>query len=158
MDEQIALILSTGTKVIISEEVVLGGVLKRSLIVNYVLPSQGTVTETWEYTESAQSKSWGAIKSVYYQLTSANDLDTLAVRKLRSCGEIVVNDLLSALKNQNLTLENTATLLNKLVTVLVLCLSGSLGAASIIASNLTTDALYTSARKAWLINKIQTEI
>lgn len=73
-------------------------------------------------------------------------------------GRLVVDDLLQQLKNANLSTADTATLLNYVLAVVVLCLAGSLRAAMVLANNLATTALYTAARKTWLVNRIQTEI
>ena len=158
MDELIALILSTGTRVVISEETVSGGVLKRPLVVNYVSASNGVVTETWDYAEDAQSRAWGAIKSVNYQLTSANDVDLGNVYKEQRGGKGVVSDLLVALKGQSMTHENKSQLFDIILSVVVLLLAGDLNAAKAKANSIKTDVLYTNARKNYLVNRIQTEI
>jgi len=72
-------------------------------------------------------------------------------------GRLVVDDLLQLFKD-NLTVNDTATILNYLLSVVVICLAGNLRAAKVIANNLATTAVYTAARKTWLVNRIQTEI
>jgi len=160
MDELIQLILSTGTKVVIIEETVIGGVMKRPLTSNYVLPASGTVTEVIEYANDAQSHAWGAIKFTNYTLTSANDMEILAVQKERRNGNNVIDDLLIGLKSANATDDQKATLFKYVIPVIVLLLSGDLRAAKAMADNLAVSNadFYTNARKTWLMDRLQEEI
>jgi hypothetical protein len=73
-------------------------------------------------------------------------------------GRTIIDDLLQALKNEAMSVNNTATLLNYVIPVIVICLSGNLRAARVLANNLNTTALYTAQRKTWLVNRIQQEI
>jgi hypothetical protein len=73
-------------------------------------------------------------------------------------GRTIIDDLLQALKDQVLSVNDTATLLNYVIPVIVICLSGNLRAARVIANNLGTTATYTAQRKTWLVNRIQQEI
>lgn len=159
MDELIQLILSTGTKVVIIEEDVIGG-KKRPLTSNYVLSGSGTVTEVIEYATPTDNHAWGAIKSTNYTLTSANDMEILAVQKQRRYGNNVIDDLLIALKAANATDDQKATLFKYILSVVVLIMSGDLRAAKAMANTLAVSVpdLYTAARKTYLINRIQTEI
>ncbi len=91
----------------------------------------------------------------YFTQAELNGLEQFKEEKQ---GRLVVDDLLQQLKTANLSSADTATLLNYVLAVVVLCLAGSLRAARVLANNLATTALYTNARKTWLVNRIQTEI
>ncbi len=157
MDELIQLILSTGTPVVVTEETVLGGVLKRPLVRNFVAP-EGTVTEIIEYAEDAQSRAWGAINQVNYSVTTAQEIGRFEVQKERKGGHGVIEDLIIAIKGQNLTAAEITTLLNTITLVLIMLLSGHLQGARVAANNTSTTALFTNARKTWLVDRIDEEI
>ncbi len=147
MNELIALILSTGTKVIISEETVLGGEMKRPLIVNYVDPSNGVVTETWEYAEDAQSRAWGAIKSVNYQLTSASDAGKLALRLAIKRGAAVIEMYLLDNRAIDLTTEQSLQQLQKFSAIKALFEVGAIDAAIELIQVTSVDSIFTQERK-----------
>jgi len=75
----------------------------------------------------------------------------------RYCSTII-DDLLLQLKNQSVTTTQMDTLLTKLQGVLIFLLSGHIRVARFRANALTTDTLYTSARKTWLLNRMDLEI
>jgi len=91
----------------------------------------------------------------YFTQTELNGIEQFKEEKQ---GRLIVDDLLSQLKAQALSTNDTATLLNYVLSVIVICLSGDLRAAKMIANNLATTTLYNSARKTWLVSRIQTEI
>ena len=70
----------------------------------------------------------------------------------------IIDDLLLQLKNQSVTTTQMDTLLTKLQGVLIFLLSGHIRVARFRANALTTDTLYTSARKTWLLNRMDLEI
>jgi hypothetical protein len=157
MEELLALILSTGTRVVISSEPTLEG-KSRDLIVNYVSATHGVAVETWEYANDPMDRAWGAIKSVNYQVISAEDMDILEVQTQRRYGRGIIDDFFVALKTQNLTTNQKLTLFNTLHGVVTLCLAGELRAAKAGAETIGNTALYTPVRKTWLVNRIQQEI
>jgi hypothetical protein len=157
MEELLALILSTGTRVVISSEPTLDG-KTRDLIVNYVSAINGVVVETWEYANDPMDRAWGAIKNVSYQVISSDDIDVLDVKKQRRNGNTIIDDFFVMLKKQNLTTNQKLTLFNTLHGVVTLCLAGELRAAKASAEAINTTTLYTTARKTWLINRIEESI
>jgi len=73
-------------------------------------------------------------------------------------GRLVIDDLLAAMKSQGLTAANMDTLLTTLQGVVVMLLAGHLRAARSRANTVATTAIYTAARKTWLLARIDTEI
>jgi hypothetical protein len=157
MDELEALILSTGVRIVMTTEPTLDG-KTRELTVQYVSPANGTVVETWEYTNDPMDRAWGAIKSVSRQVIVANDMNILEVQKQRRYGNGVLDDFFVALKSQGLTTNQKLTLFNTLYGVVTLCLAGELRAAKAGAETINNTTLYTAARQTWLVNRIQEEI
>ena len=154
----IQLILSTGTSVVVIDEVCYGGVMRRPLTRNFVLTGSGIVTEITEYAEPADSRSWGAIKTVSYSLTSQTNVDKQTLYQEKKKSGSAMDDLLVALRNQSLTGAEIATLLNTISLVLILLISGNMQAARLAANNIATTALYTNARKNWLVSRLDAEI
>jgi hypothetical protein len=91
----------------------------------------------------------------YFTQSELNGIEQFKEEKQ---GRLVVDDLLNILKDQALSVNDSATLLNYVIPVIVICLSGNLRAAKVISNNLATTALYTAARKTWLVDRIQKEI
>ena len=73
-------------------------------------------------------------------------------------GRLVIDDTLAKLKTEGLTVANMDTILVLLQAVVIMCLAGHLRAAKVRANAINTTALYTAARKTWLLNRLQTEI
>jgi len=73
-------------------------------------------------------------------------------------GKLVYDDLKYQLKQQGLTTAQMLTLSEYLLNVIVFLNAGDLHVARLKANNLNTTTLYTSARKTYLVNRIQTEI
>lgn len=146
MDELIALILSTGTKVVISEEDVLDG-FKRPLIVHYVSPD-GVVAEMWDYPKnSAMTKSWGAINGVSYKLVSGLDSDLIKVIADRKTGNNLINEYLKDNKQITLTTEQSLQQLQKFSAVKGLLEMGALTAAKELLIVASVDQIFTQERK-----------
>jgi len=91
----------------------------------------------------------------YFTQSELNGIEQFKEEKQ---GRTIIDDLLQVLKNQELSVADTATLLNKVIPVIVISLAGNLRACKVIANNLTTDAVFTNVRKTWLVDRIQTEI
>lgn len=157
MDELLGLILSNGTRVVVSSEPTLGG-KTRDLIVNYVSALYGVVVETWEYANDPMDRAWGAINSITYQIISATDVNLMSVQNQKRYGHKITDDFFVNLKQANLTDVQKVTLFNTLHGVITLCLAGELRAAKSLANSTATTTLYTTARKTWILNRIQTEI
>lgn len=73
-------------------------------------------------------------------------------------GRELANDLFVKLNEQNLTDAEEAQVINKISTVMVALIAGSLRGARIICNALTTDAVFNNARKNYLLNQIDKAI
>ena len=91
----------------------------------------------------------------YFTQSELNGIEQFKEEKQ---GRLVIDDLLQALKDQRLSVADSATLLNTVVPVMVTLLSGNLRASKVICNSIATNAIFTNARKTWLVDRIQTEI
>jgi len=73
-------------------------------------------------------------------------------------GRLVYDDLRYQLKQQALTTAQMLTLGDYIINVITYLIAGDLRVARLKANNLNTTTLYTSARKNWLLARIDTEI
>ncbi len=74
-------------------------------------------------------------------------------------GRLVIDDMIYQLRNvQALTVAQRVTLLTYLRDVQIQLIVGELRVAREIANGLATTALYTNARKTWVVARIDTEI
>lgn len=89
---------------------------------------------------------------------TATELGGIEQFKEEKQGRLVYDSLRAELKLQALTTAQMLTLSDYIINVIVYLLAGDLRVAKLRASNLNTSALYTSARKTWLLNRIQIEI
>jgi hypothetical protein len=71
-------------------------------------------------------------------------------------GKVIVNDVLRELKA--LTVVQAGQIFNTITPVMITLLAGNLRAARQIASTIATTTVYTTARRTWLVNTIQSEI
>jgi len=78
--------------------------------------------------------------------------------KREQVGRELVNDLFKKLQEQNLTQAEEAQIVNKISTCMVALLAGSINGARVICNALTTDAVFTPQRKAYLLGKIDAAI
>jgi len=91
----------------------------------------------------------------YFTQSELNGIEQFKEEKQ---GRLVIDDLLYQMKLQGLTAANMDTLLTTLQGVVVMLLAGHLRAARSRANTINTTTLYTSARKTWLLARIDTEI
>jgi hypothetical protein len=110
IDELIGDILSTGTRVVVKDEPVKGG-LTRPLVVHYV-SAKGVVAETWSYpNNSAMTDHWGAINGVGYSLVSGPiDPTLLKVKKDKAFGVQLIEEFLAMRKDVDSTPEENLAL------------------------------------------------
>lgn len=73
-------------------------------------------------------------------------------------GRLVYDDLKLQLKQQNLTTTQMLTLSDYIINVIVYMLAGDLRVARLKANNLALTALYTQARKTYLLNQLDAAI
>lgn len=73
-------------------------------------------------------------------------------------GKLVVDNLLAALASANLTQSEKASLVTKCSSVFIALTIGELQGSRFLANALTTDAVFTAARKTFLLNQIDAQL
>lgn len=86
------------------------------------------------------------------------ELSGIEAFKEEKQGRLVYDDLRYQLKQQNLTTAQMLTLGDYIINVITYLIAGDLRVARLKANNLNTTTLYTTARKNWLLARIDTEI
>lgn len=86
------------------------------------------------------------------------ELSGIEAFKEEKQGRLVYDDLKYQLKQQSLTTVQMLTLSDYIINVIVYMLAGDLRTARLKASNLTTTALYTAARKTYLLAQLDAAI
>lgn len=86
------------------------------------------------------------------------ELSGIEAFKEEKQGRTIYDDLRYTLKQQNLTTAQMLTLSDYIINVIVYIIAGDLRVARLKANNLNTTSLYTTARKTWLLNRIDEEI